>query len=120
MLVALFFVPVLVPVTLRLNVHEPPPASVALPQTTLALPATAASVPLPTQLPPSALGVDTTRPAGKGSVKPIPVNAVDALGLAMMKVSEVDPFSAMLAAPNAIPIVGGAVATTAQGAYQGN
>jgi hypothetical protein len=40
----------------------------------------------------------------------MPVNAVEAFGLLIVKLSEVDPFSTMLAAPNDFAIVGGAVA----------
>ena len=62
----------------------------------------------PPQLPVSAFGVETTRPAGSASVKPAPVNVVERLGLSIVKLSEVDPFSGMLPAPNAFKIVGGA------------
>ena len=55
----------------------------------------------------SPFGVATTRPAGSGSVKATPLSAVAALGLVSVNVSVVVPFTAMLAAPNALAIVGG-------------
>ena len=106
--VVLFLVPAVVPVTFALKVHEALAASVALARLMAPDPATAVIVP-PPQLPMSPFGVETTRPAGNVSVKPTPVN-VDALGLLMVKLSEVDAFSAMLAAPKAFTIVGGAMA----------
>jgi len=107
----LFFVPAVVPVTFTLNVHEPlaaivPPVRLMLPD-----PATAEIVPLP-QLPVSPFGVETTRPAGNESVNPTPVSAIDALGLLIVKLSEVDPLSGMLAAPKDLAIVGGTAAST--------
>ena len=107
-LVVLFCVPAVVPVTLTLNVHEALAASVAPAKLTLPDPAVAVIVP-PPQLPVSPFGVATARPAGNASVKPTPVN-VEALGLVMVKLSEVDPLSGMLPAPNAIAMVGGKVA----------
>jgi len=107
-LVVLFFVPAVVPVTFALKVHEALPASVAPVKLMTPDPAVAVIVP-PPQLPVRPFGVETTRPAGNVSVKPTPVN-VDALGLLMVKVSEVDAFSAMLAAPKDFTTVGGAMA----------
>jgi len=66
-------------------------------------------VPTP-QLPVSPFGVEITRPAGNVSVKATPVNVVEALGLLIVKLSEVDPFSGMLAAPKDFTIVGGTTA----------
>jgi hypothetical protein len=48
------------------------------------------------------------RPAGSTSEKPTPVSAFDALGLVIVIVRLVVPSSGMLAAPNALVIVGGA------------
>src|SRR6266550_3212246 len=106
--VVLFFVPAVVPVTFTLKVHDALATSVATVKLMLPDPATAVIVP-PPQLPVSPFGVETTRPAGNVSVKPTPVNVV-ALGLLMVKLSGVDPFSPMLAAPNDFAIVGGTVA----------
>jgi hypothetical protein len=106
-LVVLFCVPTVVPVTFALKVHEALPASVAPVKLMLPDPAVAAIAP-PPQLPARPFGVETTRPAGNVSVKVTPVN-VEALGLVMVKLSEVDPFSAMLPAPKDFAIVGNIV-----------
>jgi hypothetical protein len=53
------------------------------------------------------LGVATTKPAGKLSVKAIPVSVTAAFGLLTLKVKVVVPFSGIVAAPNALVIVGG-------------
>src|SRR5260370_14199384 len=79
-----------------------PPVSEILPE-----PATAVAT--PPQVLVSPLGVATTSPAGKVSVKATPVSATAlAPGLVMVKVSEVVPLSGRLAAPNALAIDGGA------------
>ena len=54
-------------------------------------------------------GVEITRPAGSVSLKPTPVSAVVVLLFWMVKVRLVEPFSGMLAAPNALMITGGEV-----------
>jgi len=106
-LVTLFLSPAVVPVTFTENVHEllagrvPPDKLITL------LPAVAVIVP-PPQLPVRPLGVDTTSPAGSVSVNPTPVNAVVVFGFWMVKLKEVEPFSGMLAAPNALVITGAA------------
>ncbi|HLW12026.1 MAG TPA: hypothetical protein VKU81_04955, partial [Casimicrobiaceae bacterium] len=61
--VVLFFVPAVVPVTLTLKVHDAVPARVAPVKLTLPDPAIAVILP-PPQLPVSAFGVETMRPAG--------------------------------------------------------
>ena len=71
------------------------------------VPAVAAIVP-PPQLPVRPFGVDTTRPAGSVSVKPTPVSVVEVFGLVMVKLSEVEPFTGIEAAPKAFAMVGGA------------
>src|SRR5215471_409202 len=54
-------------------------------------------------------GVATTKPLGRLSIKAIVVRAPGLpAGLVMVKVTVVVPFSGMLAAPNALAIVGGA------------
>src|SRR5450631_1499070 len=110
-LVVLFFVPNVVPVTLTLKVHEALEASVVPAKLMLPDPAVAVIVP-PPQLPVRPFGVEMTRPAGKVSVKPTPVNVVDALGLVIVKPSEVEPFNTMLPVPKDFAIVGGTIATT--------
>ena len=102
----MFFVPAVVPVTFTLNVHEPLAARVPPDRLTDPDPAVAVIVPLP-HVPASPFGVETTRPAGNVSLKPTPVSAVPALGLVMVKLSEVDPLSAMLDAPNDLAMAGG-------------
>src|SRR5205814_10520694 len=62
----------------------------------------------PPQLPTRALGVETTRPAGSVSLKAMLVRVVVVLLLWMVKVSEVEPFNGIEAAPNALMITGGA------------
>src|SRR5437660_378242 len=74
--VVLLFVPAVVPVTLTENVHdEPAPGdAVSVPPDKLIepLPATAVIVPAP-QEPARPFGVETTRPAGRVSVKATPL-----------------------------------------------
>jgi hypothetical protein len=69
-------------------------------------------VPLP-QVPVSPFGVATTNPAGKVSVKLTPLSAtVFPAGLVIVNVRLVVPFNGILAAPNALLIVGGATTVT--------
>jgi hypothetical protein len=63
----------------------------------------------PPQLPVRPLGVETTKPAGSVSVKPMPLKDVVALPFWMMKLNEVEPFNGMLAAPNDLIMTGGSV-----------
>jgi len=104
-LVVLFCSPAAVPVTFTENVHEEFAAMVPPVRLITFVPAVAVMVP-PPQLPVRPFGVDTTSPAGTVSVKATPVRAI-ALLFVMVKLSEVDPFSGMLAAPNALVMVGG-------------
>src|SRR5258708_1335717 len=70
--------------------------------------AAATAVAVPPQVLVSPLGVATTRPAGRLSVKATPVSGIVlAAGLVIVKLSEVEPFSAMAAAPNDLVMVGG-------------
>jgi hypothetical protein len=68
-------------------------------------------VPAP-HVPVNPLGVETTRPAGRLSVKAMPFTVTVVLLLVIVKLSEVLPFSGMLAAPNALMIVGGEITET--------
>lgn len=68
-------------------------------------PATAVAVPL--QVVFRLFGVATTRPAGRLSVKATPFSVRFTLVLLRVNVSEVVPFSGMVAAPNALAMVGG-------------
>jgi len=106
----LFFTPAVVPVTLTENVQDALSPRVAPLRLTLVEPAVAVIVP-PPQVPVRPLGVDTTRPAGKVSVKATPVTATALLGLVMVKPNEVEPFSGIVAAPKLLEIEGG-VATS--------
>jgi hypothetical protein len=62
------------------------------------VPAVAVIVPAP-HVPVSPFGVEITRPAGSVSLKVTPVSAVVVFGFVMVKLSEMEPFSGMLAAP---------------------
>jgi len=101
----LFFWPAVDPVTFSEIVHDLFVASVAPDKLTEDEPAVAVVV--PPQFVVSPFGVATTRPAGKVSVKPIPVSEMFPAGLPMVKLSEVDPFSGMLDASNDLVMVGG-------------
>jgi hypothetical protein len=98
--------PATVPVTFTENVQEPLAAIVPPLRLTTFVAWVAVIVP-PPQAPVSPFGVEMTRPAGSVSLKPTPVSVV-VFGFVMVKLSEVDPFSGILAAPNALLIVGGA------------
>src|SRR5437762_3538910 len=104
----LVFDPEVVPCTLTETVQEPLCAIVPPERLTLPEPATAVAVPPQVLLNP--FGVDTTRPAGRLSVKATPLSVTFVFGLVMLNVSEVVPFSGMLAAPKALVMLG-AVAT---------
>jgi hypothetical protein len=88
------------------NEQEPLAAIVPPDKVMLVEPAAAVTVPLP-HVPVRPFGVDMTKPAGSASVKATPVIAIDALGLVMVKVSDVDPASPIEAAPNAFVMLGG-------------
>ncbi len=96
----------MVPVTFAEIVQEVFTASV--PPERLIDPDPATAVAVPPQVLVSPLGVATTRPAGRLSVKATPVSGIVlAAGLVIVKLSEVEPFSAMAAAPNDLVMVGG-------------
>src|SRR5580704_12982372 len=101
----LFFTPAVVPCTFSETVQEALAARV-LPER-LADPAPDAAVAVPPHVLDNPLGVATTNPAGKLSVKAIPVSVTAAFGLVTLNVKEVVPFSGIVAAPNALVIVGG-------------
>jgi hypothetical protein len=103
----LFFVPLVVPVTLTVNVHVPPagsrmPVADTPPDPATALPWKLAHVEA------APLGVATTRPAGKVSVSPTPLSASSGLGLVSVNVIVLVPFSAIDDGANAFAITGGA------------
>jgi len=76
--VVLFLVPAAVPVTFTEKVQVVLAAKLAPARLTTLLPAVDVMVP-PPQLPVSPFGVETAKPAGKVSLKPIPDTAVAAL-----------------------------------------
>jgi hypothetical protein len=103
----LFLIPPVVAVTFTEKLHELLVGSVAPARLTEDDPAGAVMVPAP-QVPASALGVETTKPAGRLSVKATPLSGPEfAAGLLSVKVSEVEPPTATLATPNDFVIVGG-------------
>jgi hypothetical protein len=84
--------PALVPLTLTEKTQEAPAASVAPESATELLPAVAVMVP-PPQDPVRPFGVETTRPAGKVSLNPIPVSVTGLpAGLLIVKVRVLAPF----------------------------
>jgi len=99
--------PAVMPVTFTEKVQEALAARVPPERLMTPLPAVAVIVPAP-QVPVRPFGVEITRPAGSVSLKATPLNATVVLGFVIVKLSEVEPFSGMLAAPNAFAIVGGA------------
>jgi hypothetical protein len=103
--VVLFCTPAATPVTFRLIVHEVFAASV--PPARLIDPDPAAAVTVPLQVVVRLFGVATCSPAGSVSLNATPVRASDVFGLLSVKVSEVFAPTRMLAAPNALVIVGG-------------
>src|SRR5882724_10856633 len=107
----LTFTLAVVPVTFTLKVHDVLVASVAPARVIVLEPAVAVIVPPPHE-PVSPFGVATTKPEGRLSVDATPVNGMVLItGFVMVKVSEVEPFSGIVAAPNALVAVGG-VATS--------
>ena len=105
--VVLFCVPAAIPVTFTANVQEELAAIVPPLRLITLVPAVAVIVPAP-HVPVRPFGVETTRPAGRVSLNPTPVSAVVLLLFWMVKVRLVEPFSGMLAAPNALIMTGGA------------
>jgi len=102
--VVLVLTPGVVPVTLSETVHDPPAAIVPAESAMLPLPAMAVAVPLHVLA--SAFGAATMRPDGKLSVNATPASAMPALGLVMVKLSDVAPPIGILAAPNAFARIG--------------
>ena len=107
--VVLFWTPVVVPVTLTTMVQEPLAASV--PPLRLMELEPAAAVTAPPHIPLTTLGVDTTTPEGKASVKEMPLRDSAVFGLLMVKVRLVPPPTEIVDAPKAFMIVGGEATT---------
>jgi len=103
----LFFTPAVAPLTATETVQEEPLATVPPARFRLDAPPTAVAVPPQVLL--RAGVAATTKPAGRLSVKAIPVREnVLLTGLLMVKDKLVEPFSGMLAAPNTFKIEAGA------------
>lgn len=109
--------PAAVPLTFTENVHEPLPASEPPERLMTFVFCVAEIVPVP-QLPVKPLGVEIIKPGGSVLLNPTPVSAVE-FGLLSMNVSEVEPLSGMLAAPNASAMAGAPIklAITLFGAF---
>jgi hypothetical protein len=103
--------PVAVPVTLTETAQEALCAIVAPEREMLALPAVAAAVPPQVEL--RALGVETTRPAGRESVKATLVFGPVVLGLLIVIVIEVLAPIGIDPVPNALVTVGASKGSTA-------
>lgn len=103
-------VPLTEPVTFRATVQEPPGAILA--PVRVAVPASAGAVAVPPQVLARPLGVATTRPAGKASVKATPASAmVLAAGFVMAIVIIATAFGEITAGANPFAITGGATTT---------
>lgn len=105
--VLLFFVPALVPVTFTEKVQEAPGVSVAPDRLIVLVFLVAVMVP-PSHVPVRPFGFETARPDGKLSLNEMPVSDIVVFGLVIVKLSEVEPPTRMLAAPKTFEIVGGA------------
>ena len=106
-LVVLFWVPAAVPVTFTEKVQGVLAARVAPDRLTTPVPAVAVMVP-PPQDPVSPLGEAIASPAGNVSLKATPESATVVFRFEIVKLSEVEPFSGMLAATKLLLMVGGA------------
>src|SRR5258708_161175 len=105
--VVLFFVPAVVPVTFTAKVQDVLRVRVARSRWMTFVRGVAFFSPR-APLPAGGWGVAPPGPAGRVSLKPMPVSEVVVLLFWMVKVSEVEPFSEMLAAPKALMMTGGA------------
>jgi len=101
----LFFTPAVVLMTLTENEHAALAASV--PADRLADEAPPAAVAVPPHVLVTPLGVASSNPAGRLSVNVSPVSGNPALGFWIVKVKLVTPPRGLVAAPNALLIVGG-------------
>jgi len=101
----LFLYSAVVPVTFTETVQEVLAARVPPERLTLEDPATAVTV--PPQVLFNAFGVAIHETRRQIVSKATPVSAMPVFGFVMLKVSEVEPFNGILAAPKALVIVGG-------------
>ncbi|HEV3265425.1 MAG TPA: hypothetical protein VG014_07865 [Acidimicrobiales bacterium] len=110
--VVLTRVPTAVAVTLTEKVHVAPITNVPPIRVTEFDPAIAVTV--PPHDPDRPFGVETTNPAGKVSVKATPVMSAKLVtGLVMVKVSVVDPVSAIVRSEKDLEMTGGSSARAA-------
>ena len=105
-LVTLFFNPPVAPVTFTEKMQEPTAGNCAPAKLTEPDPAVAVMMPPPHE-PVKPFGVPTTRPAGKGSVSPIPLNGAPVLGLVTVKLRVVVAPRSRVDAPKALLTAGG-------------
>src|SRR5690348_1564503 len=103
--VGLFTVRPVVAVTVTVSLQLQPAAIVPALRVMLVPAAVAEGEPL--QVLGSPFGVFTLRPSVSVSLNATPLSATDALGLVMVKVSVVVPFSGIEVAPKALLMVGG-------------
>ena len=104
----LFLVPAVVPVTLTESEQEPFAGKFNDATLIVLLPGLSiTSTPTVVHVPAKPLGLATTRPLGSVSLTEMFTSAVLEFGFVKEKVREVVPFSGMLAAPNALVMVGG-------------
>lgn len=108
--VTLFFVPAVEPVMFTVIAHELLAAK--LPPDKLTVPVPGAAVTVPPHVFVTPLVVETIKPEGNASVNASPAKAVAVLLLASENVNEVEPFSGILTAPNALLMVGGEFTVT--------
>ena len=104
----LFFTPAVAPVTSKVIAHTvitQEEVTASVPPARLTDEAPAAAVMVPVQVVITFGGVATSRPAGRLSVNAKPVSARLELGLAIAKLSDVEPPSGMDAAPNVLEMV---------------
>ena len=101
------------PVTLTENVQEAPAARDAPDRLTEDAPAVAVMVP-ESQVPVITLGVETTNPAGRVSVKAMPVKVPAALGFVTKKARLVLAPTARVPAPKFLEMVGGATTVVSE------
>jgi hypothetical protein len=103
--VTLALTPPLIAVTFTAKLQNALAAKVAPDRLILVDPAVAVMMP-PPQPPARPLGVDTTKPAGNTSVKPMPPTENEVFGLAIVNVRLVLEFNRMALAPNVLLIIG--------------
>ncbi len=100
--------PAVLPATISVKLQDAVEARVASDSRMLLDPEVAVMIPAP-QSPVRPTGVDTTRPEGNVSVKPIPLKEVPVFGFTRLNVKATVPFSATVCAANDFEMIGGAI-----------